>query len=79
MKGLIRKWLGIADLESNIESLKDNSLALQQKYEQMFYKLANKDVTLGKLQSSIDKAILKQEELNAYIKTHLDSNDTLSY
>lgn len=72
MKHLLQKWLGIADLENEI-------INLREQYSQITYLLANKDVTLKHLQESIDKAILKQEELNEYIKTHLKSNDTPSY
>ncbi|STP08620.1 hypothetical protein [Helicobacter cinaedi] len=67
MKHLLQKWLGIADLENEI-------INLREQYSQITYLLANKDVTLKHLQESIDKAILKQEELNEYIKTHLNSN-----
>lgn len=67
MKHLLQKWLGIADLENEI-------INLREQYSQITYLLANKDVTIGNLQKSIDKAILKQEELNEYIKTHLNSN-----
>lgn len=66
-KHLLQKWLGIADLENEI-------INLREQYSQITYLLANKDVTLKHLQESIDKAILKQEELNEYIKTHLNSN-----
>lgn len=72
MKHLLQKWLGIADLENEI-------INLREQYSQITYLLANKDVTLKHLQKSIDKAILKQEELNEYIKTHLNSNDPPSY
>lgn len=72
MKHLLQKWLGIADLENEI-------INLREQYSQITYLLANKDVTLKHLQESIDKAILKQEELNEYIKTHLNSNDPPSY
>lgn len=72
MKHLLQKWLGIAELENEI-------INLREQYSQITYLLANKDVTLKHLQKSIDKAILKQEELNEYIKTHLSSNDTPSY
>lgn len=67
MKHLLQKWLGIAELENEI-------INLREQYSQITYLLANKDVTLKHLQKSIDKAILKQEELNEYIKTHLKSN-----
>lgn len=67
MKHLLQKWLGIAELENEI-------INLREQYSQITYLLANKDVTLKHLQKSIDKAILKQEELNEYIKTHLNSN-----
>lgn len=67
MKHLLQKWLGIADIENEI-------INLREQYSQITYLLANKDVTLKHLQESIDKAILKQEELNEYIKTHLNSN-----
>lgn len=67
MKNLFQKWLGIAELENEI-------INLREQYSQITYLLANKDVTLKHLQESIDKAILKQEELNEYIKTHLNSN-----
>ena len=67
MKHLLQKWIGIADLENEI-------INLREQYSQITYLLANKDVTLKHLQESIDKAILKQEELNEYIKTHLNSN-----
>lgn len=67
MKHLLQKWLGIAELENEI-------INLREQYSQITYLLANKDVTLKHLQESIDKAILKQEELNEYIKTHLNSN-----
>lgn len=72
MKHLLQKWLGIAELENEI-------INLREQYSQITYLLANKDVTLKHLQKSIDKAILKQEELNEYIKTHLNSNDPPSY
>ena len=72
MKHLLQKWLGIAELENEI-------INLREQYSQITYLLANKDVTLKHLQKIIDKAILKQEELNEYIKTHLKSNDTPSY
>lgn len=74
MKRLLQKWLGMLELENEI-------INLREQYSQITYLLANKDVTLKHLQESIDKAILKQEELNEYIKTHLNSNDTppLSY
>lgn len=67
MKGLVKKWLGMLELENEI-------INLREQYSQITYLLANKDVTLKHLQESIDKAILKQEELNEYIKTHLNSN-----
>lgn len=67
MKHLLQKWLGIAELENEI-------INLREQYSQITCLLANKDVTLKHLQKSIDKAILKQEELNEYIKTHLNSN-----
>lgn len=69
MKRLLQKWLGMLELENEI-------INLREQYSQITYLLANKDVTLKHLQESIDKAILKQEELNEYIKTHLNSNDT---
>ncbi|BDB63784.1 hypothetical protein T36_0228 [Helicobacter cinaedi] len=69
MKHLLQKWLGMLELENEI-------INLREQYSQITYLLANKDVTLKHLQESIDKAILKQEELNEYIKTHLNSNDT---
>ena len=72
MKHLLQKWLGIAELENEI-------INLREQYSQITYLLANKDVTLKHLQKSIDKAILKQEKLNEYIKTHLNSNDPPSY
>ncbi|TLD91204.1 hypothetical protein LS74_009780 [Helicobacter magdeburgensis] len=67
MKHLLQKWLGMLELENEI-------INLREQYSQITYLLANKDVTLKHLQESIDKAILKQEELNEYIKTHLNSN-----
>lgn len=64
MKHLLQKWLGMLELENKI-------INLREQYSQITYLLANKDVTLKHLQESIDKAILKQEELNALVSKNL--------
>lgn len=64
MKKPLQKWLGMLELENKI-------INLREQYSQITYLLANKDVTLKHLQESIDKAILKQDELNALVSKNL--------
>lgn len=69
MKHLLQKWLGIAKLENEIINLREQC-------SQTTYLLANnKDVTLKHLQENIDKAILKQDELNAFVSKNLAEID----
>lgn len=75
MKKLIQKWLGIAELQNKIEYLELKANTLEANIAEYKLVVSNMSGEVAGLAKGIDKAILKQEELNALVSKNLGEID----
>lgn len=75
MKKLIQKWLGIAELQNKIEYLELKANTLEANIAEYKLVVSNMSGEVAGLAKGIDKAILKQDELNALVSKNLGEID----
>lgn len=75
MKKLLQKWLGIAELQNKIEYLELKVNTLEANIAEYKLVVSNMSGEVAGLAKGIDKAILKQDELNALVSKNLGEID----
>lgn len=71
MNKLLQKWLGIAELQNKIEYLELKVNTLEANIAEYKLVVSNMSGEVAGLAKGIDKAILKQDELNALVSKNL--------